>query len=328
MGKRLWITWENQRRNKSLSKALGAQLVELEHHGNKGLRYLILSFKTMRLIIREKPDCLIVQNPSIVLALLAGIIGKLLHLYTVIDAHNAGIFPLEGRSRFLNILARNINSLADMVIVSNENLQKHLKKDGIYAVAVPDPIPTLQPRQEHEIHHDRFAVVFICTWSADEPYKEVIKAAEHLDESFIVYVTGNVKRARRDILNNLPNNIKLTGYLSEEDYESLLGSCDVAMALTTRDDCLLCGAYEGVAAGKPLILSDKPALKDYFNSGAVFTENKSAMIANSIIECREKYGMLSREIALFKENNVKRMQGLVQDVDAILLNKKRRHLET
>lgn len=310
-----------------MSKALGAQLVELEHRGSKGLRYLILSLKTMRLIIHEKPDCLIVQNPSIVLALLAGIIGKILHQYTVIDAHNAGIFPLEGRSSFLNILSRMINSLADMVIVSNENLQKYLKKSGINAVAIPDPIPTLQPRQVYKIPHDRFAVVFICTWATDEPYKEVIKAAEHLDESFIIYVTGNVKRTNGDIRDNLPDNIELTGYLSEEDYESLLASCDVAMALTTRDDCLLCGAYEGVAAGKPLILSDKPALKNYFNSGAVFTENKSAMIANSIIECREKYEILSREIALFKESNVKRMQGLIQDLDTILLNQKSRRLE-
>lgn len=318
MEKRIWITWEKQRRNRSLSNALNAQLIVLEYQGNRWLRYIILSFKTLRLIINEKPDFIIAQNPSIVLGLLAGITGKLLRIPSVMDAHNAGLFPLEGKSKILNILARYINSLSDIVIVSNENLRIYLEQFGINAVAIPDPIPVIQTKKIYKIRDDRFSVIYICSWSKDEPYNEVIEAANLLGDSYIVYITGKVKVEMEKLAKNLPDNVELTGFLSEEEYDSLLSACDVAMTLTMREDCLVCGAYEGVATGKPLILSDKIALRNYFNSGTVFTENKSTMIANSIIKCRENYELLVHEVEDLKKNKIKHMKEIIKEFNLVL----------
>lgn len=53
------------------------------------------------------------------------------------------------------------------------------------------------------------------------------------------------------------SNVILTGFLSDNDYSNLLHAVDAVMDLTTLDFCLVCGAYEGIAARKPLILSDK-----------------------------------------------------------------------
>ena len=64
-------------------------------------------------------------------------------------------------------------------------------------------------------------------------------------------------------------------------------------------NCLVCGAYEAVALGKPLILSDTYALRNYFYKGAIYTENRAHSIANSIcqaIDAREKLEKKVREL--------------------------------
>jgi hypothetical protein len=42
---------------------------------------------------------------------------------------------------------------------------------------------------------------------------------------------------------------------------------------------MVCGAYEGISAGKPLILSDNSPTRQYFSEGALFTDNSSTDIA-------------------------------------------------
>jgi glycosyltransferase involved in cell wall biosynthesis len=68
------------------------------------------------------------------------------------------------------------------------------------------------------------------------------------------------------------------------------------MVLTTADDNLVCGGYEAVAAGKPLILSDTHALRALFRRGAVFTNNESAAIARAINTALRRADALRSEI--------------------------------
>jgi len=64
MAKKIWITWENQRRNRSLSEALGAKLYVFEG-GKKAkiARYVSCIVATLNVIRHEKPEILFVQNP-------------------------------------------------------------------------------------------------------------------------------------------------------------------------------------------------------------------------------------------------------------------------
>ena len=81
------------------------------------------------------------------------------------------------------------------------------------------------------------------------------------------------------------------GYLPEEDYVQMLLSVDVIVELTTRQDCLVCGAYEAVAAGTPLIVSNSEVLRRQFSSGTLFTDNTSEDLAGKI-----NTAILSKEI--------------------------------
>jgi hypothetical protein len=52
--------------------------------------------------------------------------------------------------------------------------------------------------------------------------------------------------------------------------------------LTTIDNCLVCGAYEAVAAGAPLVTSDTTALRAHFTQGTVYTRHAPRDIAGSL----------------------------------------------
>jgi glycosyltransferase involved in cell wall biosynthesis len=121
-------------------------------------------------------------------------------------------------------------------------------------------------------------VLVISSFSDDEPLAEVMQAATLLDIPDVrLYVSGNPSRSPVDWASLAPENVVLTGYLSASDYVNLLFAVDAVMVLTTADHTMLCGCYEAMAAGKPLITSDKPVLVDYFR-GAEFVAADAASI--------------------------------------------------
>jgi glycosyltransferase involved in cell wall biosynthesis len=127
-------------------------------------------------------------------------------------------------------------------------------------------------------------VVFVCSYDEDEPVEEAIAAARQIDPSWRLYITGNYRRhvARFPSLASPPDTVKLTGFLTEGDYQTLLRSADVILALTTHDHTLMCVAYEAVSLVKPVVASDMSAMRAYFRRGFVFTENSAAAIAAAL----------------------------------------------
>ncbi|WP_339668557.1 glycosyltransferase [Dasania marina] len=303
---RLWITWEVQRRNKSISKALNAKLIELDIKGGAAGRYLKAIFISLRALRTEQPRQLFVQNPSIVLATLAVFIGIFSKIKIVVDAHNSGIRPLEGRSKFINSWSDFLLRRADLTIVTNNALFKYVESKGGQAVILPDALPELiKTGQPIDIKTGR-NVLFICSWAEDEPYLNVLEAAALLDTSINIYITGNWQKCKDVVRKDIPSNVVLTGFVSESYFDGLLSAVDVVMDLTTRDDCLLCGAYEGVAAGRVMVLTDTPVLREYFNSGVVYTDNTSQGIAQSIKVSFDDFDRLSEDVVQLRQDISKR----------------------
>ena len=73
------------------------------------------------------------------------------------------------------------------------------------------------------------------------------------------------------------------------------------MVLTTREDCLNCGAYEAVSALKPGLLSDKKALRQYFDKGFVYTDNSIDDIKSKITLLASDVESLSQQIQTLKD---------------------------
>lgn len=304
--KKIWVTWEKQRRNQSMCKKLGADCHELIS-SRRGLgRYVELTIRTLLLIRKEKPDVLFVQNPSIVLSFVAVIFKPLIGCQVIVDEHNSGIFPLEGRSRVLNTIARFVARKADFVIVTNTALQELCEGWGARVFVVPDPLPDFPSPIEsvgNRVKKKSSAVImlFICTWASDEPYFRLISAAAKFDRnSMILRITGNPKN--KIDTSNLPSNVELTGFIPDDEYIRELMNCDGVIVLTTRENCLNCGGYEAVSLEKPGILSDTDALRNYFSKGFVlvspWSEESLIRGIKTFINDRER---LRRDVVLLKK---------------------------
>lgn len=293
----IWITWEKQRRNKGISTALGWDLYEIVCKKSGIYRYLLSSIKTVSLILKEKPRIVAAQNPSIILAGLVLLLKKIFGYKLIIDAHNIGIFPLEGRSKFLMFFSKKLQRYADLTLVTNSKLKSVVKSNKGKAFVLPDKIPDV-PEVEFYSLEGKVNIAYICTFSDDEPFREVIKSASMVSEDTIIYFTGKYE-GKIDI-NSISTNIKLLGFIPDQQFWSLLSSVDFIMDLTLREGCLVCGAYEGIALSKPLILSNTEALKSYFNKGCIYVEPTAISIAQGIkraIKIREE---LSSEVGLLK----------------------------
>lgn len=320
MTNKLWITWNIQRRNVSLSSEIGATLEELISSASNWVRYPLLTAKTIMLIAKNRPNQLYAQNPSLVLAFIVSVVGKIIKVPVIIDLHNAGLFPIEGRSKLLNRIALEINSLADIVIVTNVGLKKHLDGKNIRTAIIPDPMPVLQNTHSYDMDANKFNVVYVCSWASDEPNEKVMEAAKILGDKFRVYITGNPKLSGIGVKVDDLSNVILTGYLSNSEYESLLSTADAIMVLTTRDDCLVCGAYEGVSVEKPLIISDTQALKEYFSSGCEYTDNSASDIARAILSVKENYSSLKKDITGLRQRKIPELERSIQELNKLLEN--------
>ena len=99
-----------------------------------------------------------------------------------------------------------------------------------------------------------------------------------------------------------------TGFVPEDEYLALLQGADAIIDLTTREDCLVCGGYEGVAVERPLILSDTAAIRSYFSDGVRYTDNSA-----DDLEARDHRGLAS---ANSRRDAIRRLkQRLIADWD-------------
>lgn len=295
----IWITWETQRRNRSISKAINCKLYELNYDKyNAIFRYAASLIKTLLIILKEKPDVVIVQNPSILLALMAVVSKHLLSYKCIVDAHNAGLFPFENKYTLLNYVSKKIQILADMVIVTNDALVDVVNSNGGKAINLPDKLPSCPDKVEHVEMKGEMNLLFVCTFSDDEPYRELVEAAKLIPNDMFIYVTGKYKGKINE--QEMPPNLKLLGFVADNKYWDYLATADGVIVLTTRENCLTCGAYEAVSLGKPMILSNTKAIKKYFNSGAIYCDATADGIYSALLKFKANVNILKPEV-----NNLK-----------------------
>ena len=298
--KKIWITWERHRRTLELSSVFeDIQLFELESSAPRLIRYISLLTRTILILIKEKPKLVITQSPSNVLALFMVTMGRFFTDKIVIDAHNGGVRPFHAKFHFILPIFAFIHKKADLVIVTNKALAEVIADNKGKSFILEDKLPQFQSIKRKQLSGG-FNLVSICTFEADEPFQEIIQAASLIDQNIKIYITGNYSKIGSDSIDSASSNVIFTGYLPEAEYISLLSSCDAIIDLTNEPDCLVCGAYEAVSLEKPLLLTKTTALKNYFYTGVVFTENTSDKIADAISTVILKKDALNKQIYALK----------------------------
>lgn len=273
-----WITWERHRRTRSIAEALRIPLTELTRPGGRFTRYFRDSLATIRSLSRLSGRTVVVQAPSVVLGNLAISLRGLLNLRVVVDAHNAVVEGAEHASQPLRFLYRRILRRAHVVIVTNSSLAARVTRLGGNAAVLPDPVPPLDGTVSRQAGDH---IVVISTWADDEPIAAVLQAAQSLREPLHFVITGRPRGALADTARRT-RGVKLSGFVSDSEYVELLRSARVIVDLTLREDCLVCGAYEALAVGRPLIVSDSRALRELLKDGAAYTANEPEAIGAAV----------------------------------------------
>jgi len=284
-----WITWEDHRRSRELAKSLDAKYVAFHQAGSRYIRYPILSLKTIFFLFNARADIVYCQNPSILLTTIVCFLKLILRYRVIVDRHSNFKFQLmssrKWKWKLFHFLSRYTIRYADLTIVTNDFLKGYLEDQRGRGFVLPDKLPTLSSANIIPLK-GAFNFVFISTFSDDEPIEQVISAMDRLDESCHLYITGRFSTYKNidALLEKLPTNVTLTGFLSESDYQSLLISADILIIITDQEYTLTCGAYEAVTLEKPMILGDTNTIKNYFCKGAIYTKPLKEDIAAKMLE--------------------------------------------
>lgn len=298
----IFVTWYPYcRRSDALAEQLGATSYLVHYLRFKSpliapIKYILQALRTFGILLRTRPAGVLVANPPVVAPLVIWLGSLFLRYRFIIDTHS-GAFQ-HARWRWTLPLQRFLARRAEATIITNDYLAGIIRSWGARTFLVQDLTLNLK-RGVLESTRDGFHVVFICTYSVDEPVEAVVDAAGRLPDVTFSF-TGDPSYAPRRVTRALPSNVRLTGFLPDADYLDVLRSADAVLALTEDDHTMQRGAYEALALEKPLIISDWPLLRQVFSRGTIHTRNTAEAIAQAIRAAKADLPNLRREITVLK----------------------------
>lgn len=322
MGKRIWISWNKQRRNIGLAKAVGASLYMTDYNISRYLRMPLEFYNSWQLIRKERPAVCFTMNPSIFSSWWLSILSGIYNFTLVTDLHTPNI-KVSGLKKllfqyFFNTGIRHSHA----VIVTNEIYGRKILELNKNVTCIIDPLPAIKSQQEKEEikkeKGEKFQILLVSSFDPDELITDIMELDEQLGE-FEILVTGNWRK----MFDEMPRlkNIRFLGYVSDAEYDRLLHSVDGIMVLTKEEGCLCCGAYEAVSAGKPLILSRTEALEGLFGEAAVYADNCSASIFEALNklkkDCKEQQEVVRQYQTLLNnkfESDISNLEIMLQSL--------------
>jgi hypothetical protein len=129
-------------------------------------------------------------------------------------------------------------------------------------------------------------VLFSCVFASDEPVAEVIGAARDLPDVDVV-VTGDPRKAGTGLLDDLPPNVRLTGWLDQAAYAAEVDACDILLALTTEPTSVMRAAYEAGYARRVLVMSDTQTMRELFPEAVCCTNDRDGIAGALALAARE-----------------------------------------
>jgi glycosyltransferase involved in cell wall biosynthesis len=252
------------------------------HPATVALKYLGQSLRTWRVLLRDKPDAVFVMTPPVVAGLAAYPYCAIRRIPFVLDAHTAAF--LASRWRYFQWLQWWLCRKATTTIVTNAYLATMLADHGADATVLPD-VPVRYAAAQLPFSRSGFTVGVVGSFDIDEPAGVIWETARALPD-IQFWVTGDPADLNPSLVASVPANLRLTGFLSDGGYGRLLDEVDVVMAVTSGRHKMLRAAYEAIYAGKPVVLSDSPLLREEFASGAILADNSGPAFAAAITRMR------------------------------------------
>jgi glycosyltransferase involved in cell wall biosynthesis len=302
------IVWDAPRgthRGEHLGQRLGANVHHIYITRVKGwytapYKYCCQTYMTLALLSRVRPQLVFVQNPPVFAALSVYFYSLLARTCFIIDSHTDAL--LAPFWKWSLPLHRFLSSKAITTMVTNAYLQRIITSWGAHAFVLSD-VPCIFPqRQQIHLPDAALNVAVVSSTSYDEPIDQVLEAARTLPE-IAFFVTGNYHtKSLQGTVENAPENVHFVGYMPDEDFYGLLDAVQVVISLTTENYTYQSGASEALWLGKPIITSDWPLLREYFDRGTIHVDNTAESIRQAILGMQHDLPMYTAGIRLLQSD--------------------------
>jgi len=302
-------------RSDNIARELGGTSFMI-YHGFWGSNYLTIALKyatqalaTMRLLLKVRPTCVLVMCPPPVAALAVWIYARWRRIPFIVDAHSATF--VDRRWRALEFLQRYLARQALTTLVTNSHWQAVVEGWGARSDILAD-VPVMFPKPVSIELGTGFHVAVVSTFTWDEPTGIIFEAARLVPE-VTFHMTGDAATAKLK-----PQNVRLTGFLPDAEYASLIRNCHAVMSLTILDHTMQRGAYEAAYLGKPIITSNFQLLRMAFPKGAVFVDADAQSIARGIDEMRQNIARYKCEGSQLAQEKLQRWESVKAMLESLV----------
>jgi glycosyltransferase involved in cell wall biosynthesis len=223
-----------------------------------------------------------VTNPPIVPALVVYLYSRLTGAGYVLDSHPRSFGRKASRAGKVTLpLHRFLARRALTTLVCARELADEVAGWGAEVDLLYEAPPLWElPLPQAAASRRGSTILWIQTFATDDPVSDVLDAARLLP-GVEMLITGDLRRAPGWVRAAAPPNVRFVGLLDEPDYVRALADADAALVLTTATVSVPRSGFDAVAAGKPLVISDWPSLRDVFPE-AIHVENTAPSIADGI----------------------------------------------
>jgi len=295
--KGVFISWskEGSKRTDYLAKFLNFEIFKFSLFPRKIIfsliKFPIQFLKTLFYLFKTKPKILIVEFCQPIIGLPCLIYKYFSGKKIIIDMHS-GPFVSQ-KWQFFKPVTHFVLKNADLILIHDETIkEKLIFEKNKKIIVLHDPIFF----KKNISLNDKEYFVFPASWDKDEPIKEIIKAS-FLLKDVEVFITGKKKIK----IHKVPQNLKFTGFLSNEDFYNLLKNAKGIISLTKWNYTLTFASFEAMNLEKPLIVSNKKAFKKFFGDSVIYVENEPNSIAEGIKKLILNYDFYLKKIKEFKK---------------------------
>ena len=242
---------------------------------------------TVGRLVRSRPRAVVVQNPPVFPGMIGLAWARLTGARFVLDSHPASFGAKDNAQaqKMLRVTAR-LARAADGVLVTTESWAEVVRSWGGRALVLHEAPPHWSTSPARPLGERRPQVLFSCVFASDEPVAEVVEAARSLPE-LDVLVTGDPRRAPLGLLDDLPANVRLTGWLDQAAYASEVDGCDILLALTTEPTSVMRAAYEAGYARRVLVMSDTATMRELFPEAVTCGDDRDSIAAALALAARD-----------------------------------------
>jgi len=295
-----------------LARALNARLYLLKSKPP----YFDLTPKVVS-IINEGIDTLIIQLPTgplLFSSVLSKNLAKNSDIKIVADTHT-GFLTAEFKLRIskhsiLNAPFKTFLHYVDRIIIHNETNYKLMpSKFHFKALVLYDPFYVIKEFFDEKncgnFELNREYAVYPASWHPDEPIEFLVEAWTRSNTPIPLVITGS---PRQQILKKIWKHVQtrkiiLSGYIEDyRKYLCLLSGALFIVSATTSNFDMQCSAYEALALGKPLVASNRSAIRSVLRDIPVYFDYDKESLHKAVSDLLKDYDrVLNRTCTFAKE---------------------------